>query len=252
MKVFFVRHSKIEPPLSVCYGQTDFPLAHGYERDLEQLQERVAGVSDDGIKMIISSPLVRCLQLAQTFRQMVFNSEQIVGGRNHIVDKAQVTSAKPSVMLRDSCNDIPLVVDDRLKEFYYGRWENCHWDTIAQKYAKDYRLWVENPSSYPATGGESYQLMKKRVICFVQDYFATKNTRTQVKRKIDSLLEQEQLGSGDILIFTHVGVIRCVLAYLLNLRFSEIWDYRIDYGEVIVCEVLIATQAASPPLRLIV
>ena len=104
MVVYLIRHTSVDVPQGVCYGQTDVPLNPTFEEEAAQTSARLKGLQFDKVYM---SPLTRCVRLA-TF-----------------------------------CGYPDGERDDRIKEINFGDWEMQRFDEITdanlQKWYADYR-----------------------------------------------------------------------------------------------------------------
>jgi len=92
MEVFLIRHTAVAVERSVCYGQSDVPLADTFPSELEGIRRQLH-LQEDCV--VYASPLSRSLKLAQA-----------------ISPSAQV------------------MVDVRLMELNFGDWELKKWDEI--------------------------------------------------------------------------------------------------------------------------
>lgn len=90
MKLYLVRHTRVDVPSGICYGQTDVPLADSFETEMESIRSRLSGIQ---FGHIFCSPLSRCVKLGISL-------------------------------------EYPLLLDDRLKELNFGEWEGQTWDKI--------------------------------------------------------------------------------------------------------------------------
>ena len=93
MNLYLLRHTRVDTPVGMCYGQTDVPLAESYPEELAQLQAKLEGVS---FSHCFSSPLSRCRKLAG----------QLFPGE--------------------------IRLDDRLRELNFGAWEGRLWSELEQ------------------------------------------------------------------------------------------------------------------------
>ena len=89
MVIYFMRHTAVDVPQGVCYGQTDVPLKPTFEMEATQTAAHLQGLSFD---KVYTSPLTRCVRLA-TF-----------------------------------CGYPDAERDDRLKELNFGDWEMHRFD----------------------------------------------------------------------------------------------------------------------------
>lgn len=103
MVVYLIRHTSVDVPQGVCYGQTDVPLKPTFEAEATQTAANLQGLSFD---KVYTSPLTRCVRLA-TF-----------------------------------CGYPDAERDDRLKEINFGDWEMHRFDEITdtnlKKWYADY------------------------------------------------------------------------------------------------------------------
>ena len=93
METYLIRHTCIDVPTGICYGQSDLPLADSFERDWEEVRKKIPRRLD----AVYSSPLARCKNLAQ----FLFQGQPIC--------------------------------DPRLLEMNFGDWEMRPWEDIGQK-----------------------------------------------------------------------------------------------------------------------
>ena len=170
MDIYLVRHTKTDTEKGLCYGQSDVPLADSFGDEALQLQQKLPELHEDC--KVFSSPLSRCLQLAERFSETV-------------------------------------TTDARLLEIHFGDWENSHFDAIE---ADSLRHWTENFVHAAPPNGESFTDLCRRAGRFWQDLLST---------------ETEQ-----VLIITHAGVIRALLAHILELPPANAFQLRVDFGSV--------------------
>lgn len=90
MKLYLVRHTLVDVPQGICYGQTDVPPADSFESESASVR---SGLSDIPFDIVFCSPLTRCTKLG-----------------------AQL--------------NLRLHLDDRLKELDFGEWEGWSWEKI--------------------------------------------------------------------------------------------------------------------------
>jgi alpha-ribazole phosphatase len=84
MEIFLIRHTSVDVPQGVCYGQTDVPLKPSFEQEAEIVKKQL---HDETFDAVYTSPLSRCVRLAAY------------------------------------CGYPNALRDDRLKELYMGDWE---------------------------------------------------------------------------------------------------------------------------------
>ena len=102
--------------------------------------------------------------------------------------------------------------DARLLELDFGDWESRRFDDID---ADVLQHWTANFVHAAPPNGESFIDLCHRAGSFWQDF-----------------LHQMHPVGGQILIITHAGVIRALLAYILKLPPANAFQFRIDLGSV--------------------
>lgn len=109
MKLYFIRHTSVDVPQGVCYGQSNVPLRDTFEHEAELVKKNLRYLQYDAV---YSSPLSRCRKLA---RYCGFEDK--------------------------------VVLIDRLKEMYFGNWEMKRWEDISgDKISKWYDNWIDEPT----------------------------------------------------------------------------------------------------------
>lgn len=91
MKIYLIRHTSVDVPKSICYGQTDVPLKSSFTDEAGIVKEKLKDIQPTAV---YSSPLTRCLRLT------------------------------------NFCGFSDALLDDRLKELHFGDWEEQEWDKI--------------------------------------------------------------------------------------------------------------------------
>jgi alpha-ribazole phosphatase len=128
MIIYLVRHTPADAPTGVIYGRTDVPVNSAYNTLLPLIRHKLPSHS---ITLCYSSPLRRCLELAQ-----------------------------------DLCPMLQVQVEPRLQELDFGDWEMKTWDTIDQQQAK---YWGDHFVDTPCPNGESFKQLHSRVMDFWQE-----------------------------------------------------------------------------------
>lgn len=115
MKVTLIRHTSVDVPKGVCYGQTDVPVAASFPEEAERTKSRLEGKVFD---KVFCSPLTRARLLAEY------------------------------------CGHDDYTTDERLLEMNMGDWEMKRYDDIKddnlQKWYDDYmHVATTNGESFP-------------------------------------------------------------------------------------------------------
>jgi alpha-ribazole phosphatase len=100
-------------------------------------------------------------------------------------------------------------IDERLSEMHFGEWEQCAWTDIDQSVLN---LWMADFVNYTVPGGENFETMHARCSQFWDELIAQPIPKA--------------------VIITHAGVIRSILAYVLNIPLYKVFSLEIDYSSV--------------------
>jgi alpha-ribazole phosphatase len=109
------------------------------------------------------------------------------------------------------------VVDDGLAEIDFGELEGLAYEEIQAGWAELYRDWMERPAQVTFPGGESYADLRRRVL----------SALAGIRRRHE----------GDsVVVVAHGGVVRVVLADVLELTDGAIFRFGLDCGGVTVVD----------------
>jgi len=171
LKLTLVRHTRLQIPVGVCYGQSDVDVSEHFAEESEQLAAKLSRQSFDAV---YASPLQRCAKLAQA------------------LDKGDIA------------------FDGRLKELHFGDWELQAWDNLPREYFDE---WAQNYGHMAPPNGETFSELQARGIDFIQQM-------------------QEMHLKQDILVVTHGGMIRAIVAHILNMPLKGLFRIDIDYASM--------------------
>ena len=102
------------------------------------------------------------------------------------------------------------VVDNRLMELHFGDWELQAWDDIPRDTFDD---WAHDYANLAPPNGETFSQLQQRGLSF-----------------LDEILSKHK--NGHIAVVTHGGMIRALLAHVLNMELKGLFRFNIDYGSV--------------------
>jgi alpha-ribazole phosphatase len=103
-----------------------------------------------------------------------------------------------------------IITDPRLMEFNFGEWELQPWKEIDPVQLKQ---WSSDFVNQAAPAGETYGQLYERVI-----------------QSWNEILERDY--QGNVIVLTHGGVIRAILAHLLSIPLQKSFHLDISYGSV--------------------
>ena len=132
MKVYLVRHTSVDVPRSICYGQTDVPLKSSFPQEAALVKEKLENLFPDKsiLDAVYTSPLSRCTRLA------------------------------------GFCGYDAAVREPRIMEMNFGDWEMQDYNRIEDPHLK---VWYEDWINVRTTGGESFRDQFNRVSEFLQE-----------------------------------------------------------------------------------
>ena len=102
-----------------------------------------------------------------------------------------------------------VIIDKRIMELNFGDWEMQKWDDINQKLLQQ---WMNDYVNIAPPNGESFQTLFQRCQAFWHDI-------TQKNAQI-------------LVIVTHLGVIRALLAHVLEMPLKKSMSIQVDYGAI--------------------
>nr|MBC7611345.1 histidine phosphatase family protein [Pseudopedobacter sp.] len=97
--------------------------------------------------------------------------------------------------------------DERLSELNFGTWEMKAWSEIP---VQEMNPWMEDFVNYKIPKGENFIDLYDRVVSFYEDLTAQ--------------------DTDDVVITTHAGVIRSLIAFVLGFPLENVFNLQIDYS----------------------
>ena len=171
VKIYLTRH-----------GQTQFNLQ-------ERMQGHIdAELNDEGIKQ------------AKALAERIKNDSI-----DHIFSSPLVRAHKTALLINEHHN-IPLTLDDRLKEMGFGTWEGQVIQEIKDTYKKEAHAFWKAPETYEPIDGESFENVQSRISLFLEE------------------LVKEHSGET-VLIVCHGMLIRNMLSLLRREDTSTVWKH---------------------------
>ena len=102
------------------------------------------------------------------------------------------------------------VEDKRLMELNFGDWEMHAWDAIPRDIFDD---WAHDYANKAPPNGETFNQLQQRGLSFLNEILS--------KHK-----------NENIAVITHGGMIRALLAHVLNMQLKGLFRFTIDHGSV--------------------
>lgn len=107
--------------------------------------------------------------------------------------------------------NIELVIDDALSEIDFGAWEGLTGVQIEANYPGQWQQWLDNPDDPAPHGGEASGLFQQRIL-----------------QSWSQLISQYQ--GKRILLLSHSGVMRAILANVLGLATTERFRFNVPHA----------------------
>ena len=114
------------------------------------------------------------------------------------------------VKLADALNFGASVLDNRLMELNFGDWELQAWDDIPRDI---FDTWAHDYANIAPPNGETFSQLQQRGLSFLEDILA-------------------KHANEHIAVVSHGGMIRALLAHVLNMELKGLFRFTIDYGSV--------------------
>jgi alpha-ribazole phosphatase len=107
--------------------------------------------------------------------------------------------------------NIELVIKDALSEIDFGEWEGLTGAQVEASYPRQWQQWLDNPDDPAPHGGEAYGLFQQRIL----DGWSQLISQYQGKR---------------ILLLSHSGVMRAILASVLGLDSTGLFRFNVPHA----------------------
>lgn len=125
---------------------------------------------------------------------------------------------------------LELEFEDRLKEMHFGDWDGQEIEHVWQEYTELVSGWRENPEAYTPPNGEPLNEVHQRVLACYQDILS-------------------KHAGKNILLVTHGGIIRVILACVLQLPIAKLNRFEVPYACVSSISVINTAQGVIERLH---
>jgi alpha-ribazole phosphatase len=114
------------------------------------------------------------------------------------------------IKLAGALNKGDVLVDHRLMELHFGDWEMQAWDDIPRDV---FDVWAAQYAELAPPNGETFSQLQQRGLSFLDDI-------------------HQQHPSGNIAVVTHGGMIRALIAHVLNMPLKGLFRFTIDHASL--------------------
>lgn len=154
----------------------------------------------------------------------IWQSEQVGAWlRSAEIDQfhsSPLTRTRQTADIINQHHDLPIQLDDRLRELSFGDWEGHTWAEIERAYPTHAAKYIQNIANVPPNA-ESLPHYEMRIQSFIESIRHTKGTH---------------------LIVSHGGTLRTLLCLLIGLSVLEHWQF--NMANCSITEIDIYDQAA--------
>jgi len=137
----------------------------------------------------------------------------------HIIFSSDLPRTMKTADIIKEFHDIEHVTVKELREINFGMWEGLDYQEIIGQYPRESKYWQADWTGYTVPQGESLQQMYRRVTAAVDEVI----NRFQDK---------------NILLVTHGGCIRAILAHLIGGGLEDYWKYKVTHGCITRIEIV--------------
>ena len=121
------------------------------------------------------------------------------------------------------------IIDHRLKELHFGDWELHAWDAIPRDF---FDVWAQSYADTSPPNGETFSQLQMRGVDFLNEILNSQ------------LME-------NVAVVTHGGMIRALLAHVLNMPLKGLFRFNIDYGSVTQLDFSGVKSGAVPKINFV-
>jgi alpha-ribazole phosphatase len=125
-------------------------------------------------------------------------------------DSVYASPLQRCIKLAQALNLGQIQTDERLKELHFGDWEMQAWDSIPRDV---FDIWANDYANLPPPNGENFLQLQARSKAFVKEVSSHSHGK-------------------NIAVVTHGGVIRAILAEVLNMPLKGLFRIVIDHASV--------------------
>jgi len=148
------------------------------------------------------------IDVAASFEQELTSIRTRLG--NTQFDAVYTSPLQRCNKLAEALNIGELIADNRLLELHFGDWEMQAWDDIPREI---FDVWAHDYANISPPNGETFSQLQQRGVSF-----------------LDSILRKQP--DSNIAVVTHGGMIRALIAHVLNMPLKGLFRLTIDHGSI--------------------
>jgi len=139
--------------------------------------------------------------------------ERLASVKPDIIVSSPLKRAAETACIINEQYNMAIQYENALKERGFGVWDNLTYEEIIAGYKDEYEEWIKDWLYYPAGGGES-----------------TLDVYNRITGCIQKIIDNNK--GKSIMVVTHLGCIRNLIAYLLGFGIDASWRFRVDNGSI--------------------
>jgi alpha-ribazole phosphatase len=148
------------------------------------------------------------IDVAASFANEVANTQKKLAEMTF--DGIYTSPLQRCVKLAEALNLGDLLIDNRLMELHFGDWEMQAWDDIPREIFDD---WAHDYANKAPPNGETFSQLQQRAIHFLDEI-------------------QNKHADKNVVVVTHGGFIRALLAHVLSMELKGLFRFNIDHASV--------------------
>ena len=121
-----------------------------------------------------------------------------------------------SAEILGSCLNVPFSTIPEFDEILIPHWEGLTKDEIRQKYGEEYPTWIDAPQTFHIPGCETLKQVQNRAV-----------------EGLGRLLGDHMQKPEDLLVVSHLIVLRCLVLYYQGLEIGDFRSVQIGNGAII-------------------
>lgn len=155
-----------------------------------------------------------------------------------VFDTVYVSTLKRAIQTKElivgkQAKTATMIHTEYLKEQDLGIFEGYTYKELEHLFPKELKQWNENFKGAPH-GGESFYDVYERVSQFCTNQLEINRTKPSqvVGEKNNTMLWEvsKKKEKENVLIISHMGIIRCLLVILLGMQEDAIWNFTLEQG----------------------
>jgi broad specificity phosphatase PhoE len=162
-------------------------------------------------------------------------AETITAAYSSDLQRARETA---SIILGE--RDVPPQETEALREMAFGAWEGLNARQVSERYPAEWAAWIRDPvAARPPGGGEDLNELLVRAAEFYRSIvsFPARDSAQPDWFTYRAAGESGDGTSGTILVVSHGGTIRALLAHLFEVRIELYWRFGIRPASVSILDV---------------